>query len=348
MGWLRRAAAWLSNAANDVAEFVEEAVNAVVEFVSDVIETVGSAIQDGFEWLGDQLGRIPGIGGVLEAIFDWIGDTLMWVFRLAAAIVKGAGAILGGALAGAIRIVGGILSLDGKLILKGLWDTFSGVLGAVFVYFPTLLGYLQTLTWTQARSRRLNQVEMAAVRRVYGDSIALNNVRVVVGFAGLLSLDSAAITFGNTVYFKDRDPTTNLALLIHEMCHVWQYQHMGSRYTSDALSAQILHRGNTEYAWETEVTAGVTSWNDLNREAQAELFYDLWRDGKLITDGTTSGPIVDRAGPNGGIYYDANGVDKISFMEFPIGSGIDQTVICDAAIVIVRGARNYRLSAWLS
>jgi hypothetical protein len=123
---------------------------------------------------------------------------------------------------------------------------------------------------------------------------------------------------------------------------------MGSRYTSDALSAQILHRGNTEYAWETEVTAGVTSWNDLNREAQAELFYDLWRDGKLITDGTTSGPIVDRAGPNGGIYYDANGVDKISFMEFPIGSGIDQTVICDAAIVIVRGARNYRLSAWLS
>lgn len=132
------------------------------------------------------------------------------------------------------------------------------------------------------------------------------------------------------------------------MCHVWQYQHMGSRYTSDALSAQILHRRKTEYMWEAEVAAGVTSWGDLNREAQAELFYDLWREGKLITDGVTSGEITERAGPNGGIYFDANGVDKISLMVFPIGSGIDQTVICDAAIVIVRGARNYRLSAWLS
>ncbi|MDP6821790.1 MAG: DUF4157 domain-containing protein [Dehalococcoidia bacterium] len=254
MGWLRRAARWLSNAADDVAEFVEDAVNAVVEFVSDVIETVGSAFQDAFGWIGDQLGRIPGVGGVLEAIFDWIGDTISWVFRQAATAIKAVGSIIGGALAGAIRIVGGILSLDGSLILEGIWDIFSGVLGAIFVFFPTLLGLIQTATFFgQARSRRLNQLEMWAVRRVYGDSIALNNVRVVHGFAGFLSLDGAAITFGNTIYFKNQNPSVNIALLIHEMCHVWQYQHMGSRYTSDAVAAQIVHRGLTEYNWETEV-----------------------------------------------------------------------------------------------
>jgi hypothetical protein len=117
--------------------------------------------------------RREALSGYFAAISDWIGDSLSWAFILLATKVKAAGSIIGGLLAGTIRILGGIFSLNLGLILEGLWDIASGSLGAVFVYFPTLLGYLQTLTRTQARSRRLNQTEIAAVRRVYGDSIAL-------------------------------------------------------------------------------------------------------------------------------------------------------------------------------
>jgi hypothetical protein len=337
MGWLRSIGQWISNAADDV----EDAVNAVVEFVSDVVETVGSAIQDAFEWVGDLLRGIPVIGGVLEAIFDWIGDAVMWSFRLNAAAIKGLGSIIGGALAGSIRIIGGILSLNGRLILEGLWDIVSGVLGAIFVYVTTLLGYLQTLVFFgQTRSRRLTQAEMGILRRVYGDSIAFNNVRIVTGFSGIYSLGSAAVIFGNTIYFKDRDPLTSTSLFVHEACHVWQYQHVGSRYTSDAVLAQISNRGETEYDWETFVAAGAATWNNLNREAQADVFMDLWTHGKLVTDGV---PAV-----GDGVYYDANGTNAISLMEFPVAAPVDRTTFCDEAVAIVRGVGNWRLTAWLS
>lgn len=339
MGWLRAAGRWISNAANDVAEFVEDLVNDAVELVSDLIETVGSLIQDAFEWIGDIVGRIPVIGRYLEAFFDWIGDSLSWVFRLLATIVKGVGSIVGGLLAGVIRIVGGILSLNGRLILKGLWDIASGVLGAIFVIFPTLLGLLQTLTWTQARSRRLNEKEMAILRRVYGESIAFPNVRIVLGFAGVLSLDSAAIVFGNTIYFKNRVPVESISLFVHEACHVWQYQHIGSRYASDALSAQILI--DDEYDWEKEVAEGAASWNNLNREAQAEIFMDVWAQGQLITNSVLS----DRGN---GVFYDATGMSKVSLMVVPATDGIDHTALCDEAVVIVRAAPSRRPSAWFS
>ncbi|MBT4514939.1 MAG: hypothetical protein HOC77_07595 [Chloroflexi bacterium] len=341
MGWLRSIGQWISNAAENIADVVEDVVNAVVEFVSDVVETVGSAIQDVFEWIGDQLGRIPVIGGVLEAIFDWVGDAVMWAFRLNAAAIKGLGSIIGGALAGGIRIIGGILSLNGRQILEGLWDIVSGVLGAIFVYATTLLGYLQTLVFFgQTRSRRLTQAEMGILRRVYGDSIAFNNVRIVTGFSGIYSLGSAAVVFGNTIYFKNRDPLVATSLFVHEACHVWQYQHVGSRYTSDAVLAQISNRGDTEYDWETFVAGGVSNWNDLNREAQADVFVDLWTHGKLVTAGVPA--------TGNGIYYDADGTSTISLMEFPISAPIDRTVFCDEAVAIVRGVRNWRLSAWLS
>ena len=345
MRWLRAIADWVSGAAEDVAEFVEDAVNAVVEFVSDVIETVGTFLQDAFEWLGDLLGRIPVIGGALESIADWLGDVISGIFRLLGAVVKGVGSIVGGVLGGAIRIIGGILSLNLGLILEGLWDIGSGILGAIFVVATVALSLLQTITLTQARSRRLNEEEMAILRRVYGDSIAFNNVRLIVGFAGILSLDSSrsAIVLGNNIYFKreadgtPREPVDHIPLFVHEACHVWQYQHMGSRYTSDALSAQIL--SGDEYDWEGEVAGGVTRWRDLNREAQAEVFFDVWDIGQLITDGAA--PVA-----GDGVFFDANGANMISLM---ISSdGVDNTVISDEAVSIVRGTRNWRLSAWLS
>ena len=94
------------------------------------------------------------------------------------------------------------------------------------------------------------------------------------------------------------------------------------------------------YDWEKEVSQGTTSWHDLNREAQAEVFKDVWAQGQLIADSVLSGR-------GNGVFYDATGAGKVSLM-VPPASGIDRTAICDEAVSIVRSAHNWRPSAWFS
>jgi Domain of unknown function (DUF4157) len=91
----------------------------------------------------------------------------------------------------------------------------------------------------------------------------------------LFSLSSRPFTLGATIYLKQRDGE---ALLVHECAHVWQYQHLGSRYTVDALRAQRKLRAGA-YRWVDELGRGHRHWRDFNREAQAQLLEDIVRDG---------------------------------------------------------------------
>jgi hypothetical protein len=61
-------------------------------------------------------------------------------------------------------------------------------------------------------------------------------------------------------------------LLVHEMTHVWQYQHHGWTYAPAALWAQLIHGGGA-YNWRPAAKKGV-SWNDLNPEAQGDAVKD--------------------------------------------------------------------------
>jgi hypothetical protein len=97
----------------------------------------------------------------------------------------------------------------------------------------------------------------------------------VPGFAGIFGASKRPFTLGGVIYLeRDDDPAT----LVHECVHVWQYQHLGSRYAAEALSAQARVKPSA-YRWTDELGRGRAHWRDFNREAQAQLIEDMAKDG---------------------------------------------------------------------
>jgi hypothetical protein len=110
----------------------------------------------------------------------------------------------------------------------------------------------------------------------------------------------ASRTTGNTINLEDEyydGDTLNLTpegrlILIHEMGHVWQYQHGGLAYIPESLVAQI--RGavgggsrNAAYDWRAAIQAG-TPWEEWNPEQQAEAIEDYNRALRRTRDGTAT------------------------------------------------------------
>jgi len=317
---------WFSDAVNTVADAVEDAANAVGEFVSDAVETAGNAVEDGLDWLG---GDIPILGDVL----GWVGGVISGVFDLVGAIIKGVIGIIGGVIGGVIRIIGGIVSLNGGLILEGLGDISSSIFGAIILIGGKLISLVQHIIFVQAKERKLTEDEIKLLKRVFRKSIAYYNVRLIEGRAGLYSLNSRPFTLGNTIYLKDRDVSSEPELLVHECTHVWQYQNLGARYSSDAIYAQWFV--DDEYSWEVEIGRGNERWVDFNKEAQASFLEDIYTHGELL-----SGGVVTATG--NGVFYDADGKKTEGRFIF---NSVDHTQRANAGVIAVRDDRSQRLSS---
>jgi hypothetical protein len=205
-------------------------------------------------------------------------------------IVEGGGQFLGG--------LGKVLTGNFK---EGFKDMGVGVL-KVFVQTPVdalLLGLgrgvsaIQTLLGVEPVGRKLSDREIALLRKVYGDSIDYDQVRIKEGSAGLFSLNDRPFTHGNTIYMKDNTVTDEL--LVHEMGHVWQHQNGGTDYMSEALMSQWWGDG---YDWEKSVPG--TAWKDLQPEQQSEFLE------KAFASGYFDGP---------GRTFVHNGVDYTDYLE---------------------------------
>ena len=335
MGFFRA----IGNAFSSAADAVADAVDAFMEAVSDAGETVGNAIADGLNAIGNAARNIPVIGPALARVLVWLGGVISAAFDYFAAVDKGLGSILGGVASGLIRIVGGILSLDGQLILEGLGDIGSGIAGGVILIGGTFIARVQTVVLLQGAGRRLTAAERQLLRRVFQRSLALYNVRIVEGFAGIFSVNDRPFTLGNTIYVKNVEiggvPALLIDvpdLLIHECVHVWQHQHGGARYLADALYAQTTLPN--EYSWTAELARGIADWVDFNKEAQAQMIENIYTYGSLIVG--TDPPVVGN-----GVFFDADGDTQIAHLDF---SGVDHTDLAIAAVAALRGATNFRLS----
>jgi hypothetical protein len=93
------------------------------------------------------------------------------------------------------------------------------------------------------------------LRKIFGDSVDYEAVRIKEGHAGLFSANDRAFTSGNTIYmkgFRDDPFTTDrmeqMPVLVSEMTHIWQYQNGGARYASRALLSQRFGAGTTSPA----------------------------------------------------------------------------------------------------
>ncbi len=180
----------------------------------------------------------------------------------AVARVPGPGRWAGGAVMAAASLV--------STVVASRPTSLAGIAGAVIMVGGKVVAFVQAVLGMQW-PRPLTDDEQAYLSTVYADSVDLAVVRVVPGFAGLFSLNRRPFTLGNTIYLKRAGGRSTL---VHECAHVWQYQHLGGRYTFDALWAQATVKPDA-YRWADELSRGRRHWRDFNREAQAQFLEEL-------------------------------------------------------------------------
>jgi hypothetical protein len=194
---------------------------------------------------------------------------------------------------------------------------------------------LQTYFAQQWNERPLTSAERSILRMVYRGSVALYNVRVVDGSAGVFDWNgnNRAFTLGNTIYMRFRTPGNEeyIETLVHECGHVWQYQNMGTRYIADAFGAMAFVPD--AYSWRAELARGSLDWTRFNREAQAQFLQDVYREGKQVP--------VETPMP-GDFYLDDPIGTNVSFM---MGE-TDFTDLALESVAYVRGGQSWRLSGW--
>lgn len=135
-----------------------------------------------------------------------------------------------------------------------------------------------------AHTSRLSVGERAAAAEVLGPgALAWERVRVAEGGALPLIFRAngrRAFTAWHTVCLPAAGERVraNLGLMVHELAHVYQYEHLGSAYMIEALHAQHSG-GGYQYgkaAGLRQARAAGRDYRVLNREQQAQVAQDYY------------------------------------------------------------------------
>jgi hypothetical protein len=367
-------------AAKKVAQAAKTVVNTVTEVAADVVEMTGNAVESGLNKLADAAERnIPGVGGAISSVARYAGRAFAGATDMAAAAVKTSGNLLGATIAGAVLIGVGIATFDGPLIGEGFAGITAALAGGILLFGGKALAGLSALFPGVDQRQPLSEAQKKLLRRVFNDSLALHNIRLMKTKwgAGLLTYGDRPFTLGNVIYLKGRNVDKEPELLVHECTHVWQYQNLGAQYSSEAVHAQWFVPD--PYNWEREIRRGNDKWHLLNREAQAKLLENIYTNGELIhipqpwifvnkrqfgktassggayttvsTGPVTPMPMTAPARETGdGVFYDADPPNSVGVFEFnseDARNPIDYTALANDAVAAVRGATNMRLSGAL-
>jgi hypothetical protein len=305
--------------------------------VADVIETAGTWARNTLDAGGRGAGMVPGVGPGFRWLLHWLATIVSAGTDLVSTVVKALVELVAAVVTGLLRLVGclvvGTIGRGSepwrgrRTFAQGLGEVGASLAGPLLLGLGKLLALVQAVLLSQRGERPLTVDERALLRRIYRGSVALYNVRVVDGFAGLFSFNKRPFTLGNTIYMKHREPERYAATLVHECAHVWQNQHVGSRYAVQALWAQVTE--DDAYRWTDELARGDGRWFDFNREAQAQLLMHVWQRGRR---GTEVG--------EGVAYTDDPVGDDVTFA----WDGVDHTALAREAIAAVRSARSRRYS----
>ena len=129
-------------------------------------------------------------------------------------------------------------------------------------------------------TRKLNQNELDILRSIYHDKIDYNKVIITNEhlFSYLLKRYSG-IVFDNTIVFTKNSykddfsvNTGSMALLVHEVCHVWQYQNLNYRWMKAGW--EHIKFGNSTYSYNIADHKKLT---DFRFEQQGNIMADYYR-----------------------------------------------------------------------
>jgi hypothetical protein len=299
------AAGWTAKAVDKV---VDKVLNDAAQVIADAVETAGNRAQDALDHLAhaNRGGPLLGgaLGGALGRGLRWLGGVASGAGDLVGAVVVGLGSVIAGVMGGTLRVIEGSVRGQGRLIRSGLVDMVSGLLGAVLVAAGKAISLLQSSLGIEAHKRRLSNDEIRILKQVFRESLAIYEIRIIAGRSGVFQFNDRPFTLGNTIYMKDTGAGDWRHTLVHESTHVWQYQHIGSRYASDALGAQLVLGGDVAYDWQKALPR---RWGDFNKEAQAQILEDIYRFAGLAGS--------DPAGE--GAFFEADGAGRTGAFVVP-------------------------------
>lgn len=159
------------------------------------------------------------------------------------------------------------------LLAIGEWMIYTMDIFGIPVLYETVIDFL---FW---KTRPLTIEEKAIAEKYYRDTIDLQQVRINPSAKYTRKLALAYVSF-NTInhwYNMSHD------VLIHELMHVWQHQHLGSVYALKALHAQ--HLGNPyDYGGLEGLYHAMMQGKDLmdfNLEQQAEIMQDYCKQTEM-------------------------------------------------------------------
>lgn len=286
---LSDSAASASGAVDDFAESISSGVNEGLEAAAGALEGAGSAFEATFEGVASSIGDSTLAHRVGSGVFRWFGRAVSAGAQSLALAMRGVVYGITDSLAGAVRILGGILTFNPALILKGVGNILAGVAGAALAIGGAALALFQA-AWFGEHARLLTKEEAAAVERVYRASLDLRRIRIIAGHAHSFTsgqpqypeAPARPFTLGNRIFMQEVEPDRWISVVVHECGHVWQNRHVGTRYMAEALWAQSIHQmaKKDAYDWADELARGKTRWRDFNREAQSEFIESVWLDGK--------------------------------------------------------------------
>jgi hypothetical protein len=222
-----------------------------------------------------------GLGGLGRSLFEGGGKALSGLGK--ALNPAPLGKLFSGDVKGAWQDFKGNLTEGAKKISSGLVQgLIQGPVDTVVVALQNGVSAIQTAVGLEPAGRGLNNEEKAELKKVYGNSIDLDKIRLKEGNIGLNNF-LAPHTIGNTIYIpkgwldsKDANYKQNRnELLVHETAHTWQYQNGGTDYIGASLWNQakgFISGGDrgAAYDFESAIKAG-KSWKELNPEQQAHL-----------------------------------------------------------------------------
>ena len=270
------------------------------------IQTVGRAIG----------GAIEAVGGAISTAVDWIAgrvqDAGRWVANLLrdlpARLMRFGEAIVTG-LAGAITFIpeaiGALISGGVRGFGDWIWQKLRA--GAVWVHrlvtsLFDLIGGPELFEFALhmfSKATPLTSDEVDAGKSVLGDNaIRWSDVRV--GEGGILALIFAlnggrAFTTFHTINIPSTGDhaRSNVAIMVHELTHVYQFERAGSRYLGEAIHAQAtIGYGYGGSAGLTSDRAAGKHYRDYNREQQAQIAQDYYTLLQSAGDTTAYDPFI--------------------------------------------------------
>lgn len=152
--------------------------------------------------------------------------------------------------------------------------------GESLVYLLECFGigeiYETLMDFVKFNTRPLTEAEIELAQTIYGDNIRYKRVRVdEYALIGPRQAQICYVSFFIINNWKGMSEST----LIHELMHVWQYEHLGAVYMPRALRAQFSEVGYN-YGGVAALKACLLKGQDIrsfNLEQQADIVEDFFR-----------------------------------------------------------------------